>query len=227
LVGCFAIGIPAVILGVSACKTRPDAKDLWFYAPLVGVGFLILVCQNLFYLDVVVSKSAILVWALAGCRLDLDAVVPFEAEFASPHTMAGPWARHCGLSSPCRRPVVPRSQHYYGYGWIDMLNYVSMAQFIADFPLHSSLSDQAFLVVGQSFRYDRIGQSALHAFLMVSSGSDAQQSFGRTIFLSPLFFGFLTMARRFVPPSPVSCLAALAGALSPTVATIHLECFFS
>ena len=110
-----------------------------------------------------------------------------------------------------------------------MINYVAMAQFFADFPFHSNLADQGFLVAAQSFKYDRIGQSVLHSFLMVSSGSDAQQSFGSTIFLSPflMFFGFLTVARRFAPPSPVSYLAALAGALSPTVATVHLECFFS
>ena len=110
-----------------------------------------------------------------------------------------------------------------------MFNYVSMAQFFADFPFHSSLSDQGFLVAAQSLKYDRIGQSVLHAFMMVSSDGDAQQSFGSTIFLSPflMFFGFLTVAGRLIPPSPVSYLAALAGALSPTVATVHLECFLS
>jgi hypothetical protein len=229
LVSCFAIGLPTVVLGVSFCKTRPNAKDLWFYAPLVGAGVIILVCQNLIYVDVVVSQSAILIWALAAAawlwvllsssRRSLLHPVPWPALGLG----AAVYLLHAsGLLSL-------GASNYYGYGWGDMFNYVSMAQFFADFTFHSSPSDQGFLSAAHYYKYDRIGQSVLHSFLMFSSGSDAQQSFGSTIFLSPflMFFGFLTIARRFVLPSAVSHLAALAGALSPTVATIHLECFFS
>src|SRR5450755_1554623 len=229
LVGCFAIGLPAVILGVSCCRTRPDARDVWFYAPLVGAGFLILMCQNLLYVDVVISKSAILVWALAAAGWIWVLSSPVTRNLLRPI----PWPA-LGLGAAvyllhASGLLSLGASNYYGYGWGDMLNYVAMAQFFADFPFHSSLADQGFLVAAHGFKYDRIGQSVLHSFLLVSSGSDAQQSFGSTIFLSPflMFFGFLTIARRFVPPSPVSYLAALAGALSPTVATVHLECFFS
>jgi hypothetical protein len=110
-----------------------------------------------------------------------------------------------------------------------MFNYVSMAQFFADLPFHSNLSDQGYLYAAQYYKFDRIGQSVLHSFVMFSSGTDAQQSFGATILLSPylMFFGFLTVAQRFVGLSSISYLAALAGALSPTVATVHLECYLS
>jgi hypothetical protein len=228
VVGCFAIGLPVVILVASSCTARPDARDVWYYAPLVGVGFLILVCQNLLYLDVVISKSAILVWAVAAAGWIWVLSSPWRRNLLRPV----PWPA-LGLGAVVyllhASGLSLGASNYYGYGWSDMLNYVAMAQFFADFPFHSNVADQDFLVAAHGFKYDRIGQSVLHSFLMVSSGSDAQQSFGSTIFLSPflMFFGFLTIARRFAPPSPVSYLAALAGALSPTVATVHLECFFS
>ena len=66
LTGCFAVGLPAAILGLSHFKTKADAQDLWFYSPLVGAGLVILFCQNLLYLDVPISKSAILVWLLVA-----------------------------------------------------------------------------------------------------------------------------------------------------------------
>jgi hypothetical protein len=229
MIGCFAIGLPATILGVSACKARPDARDVWYYAPLVGVGFVILLCQNLLYVDVIIAKSAILVWVLAAAGWIWVLSSPSKRSLI----LAIPWPA-LGLGAAvyllhASGLLSLGASNYYGYGWSDMINYVAMAQFFADFPFHSNLADQGFLVAAQSFKYDRIGQSVLHSFLMVSSGSDAQQSFGSTIFLSPflMFFGFLSIARRFVLPPRVSYLAALAGALSPTVATVHLECFFS
>src|ERR1700738_5185639 len=66
LISCFAIGLAAVLFGSWLCKTRPDAEDVWFYAPFVGAGVVILVCQNLLYVDVPISKSAGLVWTLAA-----------------------------------------------------------------------------------------------------------------------------------------------------------------
>src|SRR5580692_38469 len=190
MIGCFAIGLPATILGVSACKARPDARDVWYYAPLVGVGFVILLCQNLLYVDVIIAKSAILVWVLAAAgwiwvlssrsKRSLLLPVPWPALGFG----AVVYLLHAsGLLSL-------GASNYYGYGWGDMINYVAMAQFFADFPFHSNLADQGFLVAAQSFKYDRIGQSVLHSFLMVSSGSDAQQSFGSTIFLSPFLMFF-------------------------------------
>jgi hypothetical protein len=212
VVRCFAIGLPVVILGASSCTTRPDARDVWCHAPLVGAGFLILVCQNLLYLDVVVSKSAILVWALAAAGWMWVLLSPSRRSLLRPV----PWPA-LGLGAVvyllhASGLLSLGASNYYWYGWIDMFNYASMAQFFADFPFHSGLSDQGFLVAAHGFKYDRIGQSVLHSFLMVSSGSDAQQSFGSTIFLSPflMFFGYLTIARRFALPSQVSYLASCA-----------------
>jgi hypothetical protein len=228
IVGCFVIGLPAVILGTVFCKRRPNAEDIWFYAPLVGAAVIILICQNLIYVDVTVSRSAILIWGLAAAgwlwvlsssKRSLLRPVPWPALVLG----AVVYLVHAsGL-------LWLGASNYYGYGWGDMFNYVSMAQFFADYSFHSNLSDQGFLVAAQYYKYDRIGQSVLHSFLMFSSGSDAQQSYGSTSFLSPflMFFGFLTIARRFTLPSLMGYLAATAGALSPTVATIHLECFFS
>lgn len=228
-VGCFAVGLPVTILGASWLKTRADARDVWLYSPLIGAASIILICQNLLYLDVIAARSAILVWLLtaAGWVAVLSSApsramlrpLPWPALGlgAAVYLIHGTGLLELGAS------------HYYGYGWYDMFNYVSLAQFFADFPFHSGALDHGYLAAAQHFKMDRIGQTVLHAFLMVSSGADAQQSFGTTILLSPLllFFALLTVARRLVLPPAVGYLAALAGALSPTVATVHLESFFS
>lgn len=229
LISCFAIGLPAVLFGSLLCKTRPDAEDVWFYAPLVGAGVVILACQNLLYIDVPISKSAALVWALAAAGWGWLLTSPSRRSLLRPV----PWlALALGVAVYLVHAsglLALGASNYYGYGWGDMLNYVSLAQFFADFPFHFIPSTQEYLHAAQGLKSDRIGQSVLHSFLMASSWTDAQQSFGTTILLSPslMFFGFLTIARRFVPLSPVSYLAALAGAMSPTIATIHLESFFS
>jgi hypothetical protein len=229
VISCFAIGLPVVLAGFSFCNKRPNAEGCWLYAPLVGAGFVILVGQNLLYADVPTSKSAVLIWLLAAAgwvwlltsssRRSLLRPVPWVALGLG---VAAYLVHAGGLLSL-------GASNYYGYGWTDMFNYVSMAQFFADIPFHSDISGQGYLRAAQSFKIDRIGQSVLHSFLMVSSGTDAQQSFGTTILLSPylMFFAFLTIARRFVGPSPIAYLASIAGSVSPAVATIHLECYFS
>ncbi len=229
MISCFVVGVPITVLGVPGRRTTPDAIDIWCYAPLAGAACIILVCQNLLYADIVVSTSAILVWALAAVGWIWVLTSPSKRRLLHPI----PWPV-LGLGGAvyllhAGGLLSLGASNYYGYGWIDMFNYVSQAQFFAEFPFHSSVSDQGYLIAAQAYKHDRIGQSVLHAFLMVSSGSDAQQSFGTTTFLSPflMFFGFLAIARHFVKSSALSCLAAMAGALSPTVATIHLECFFS
>jgi hypothetical protein len=228
-VGCFAVGVPLVVLGASFLRTTADVRDVWFYSSLVGAAAIILICQNLLYLDVTLSRSAVLVWLLAGAGW--AAVLSSASKRAM--LLPLPWpALVLGAAVYLIHGtglIELGASHYYGYGWYDMFNYVSLAQFFSDLPFHSISNDHGYLVAAQQFKSDRIGQSVLHAFFLVSSGSDAQQSFGTTILLSPflLFFAFLTIARRLTSTSIVAHLAALAGALSPTVATVHLESFFS
>ena len=228
-ISCFAIGLPVMVLGASYIRARTDARDVWLYSPFVGAAAIILICQNLLYLGVTSGRSAVIVWILTAAgwgwllssasRRALLRPLPWLAFGlgAMVYLVHGAGLLQLGAS------------HYYGYGWYDMFNYVSNAQFFADFPFHAHNADQTHLAAAQIYKSDRIGQSVLHAFLMVSSGVDAQQSFGTTILLAPLllFFALLTVARRLALPPVVGYLAALAGALSPAVATVHLESFFS
>ncbi|KZD20651.1 hypothetical protein [Tardiphaga robiniae] len=229
LVSCFAVGVPFVILATSYFRLKAGARDVWIYAPLAGAGLIVLISQNLVYLDVTIAISAVLIWlaAAAAWIYVLSRKTVRVMLFPLPHATLGLglivyFTHGVGL-------VQLGASSYFGYGWVDQFNYTSLAQFFGDFPFHSTAADQGFLQVAQYFKNDRIGQSVLHAFLMVSSGVDAQQSFGPTILLAPflMFFSFLALASRFAAFSPVSCLAALAGALSPAIATIHLEGFLS
>jgi hypothetical protein len=64
--GCFAVGLSVLLLGTSRMRLRPEPGDIWLYAPLVGAAMIILVCQNLLYIDVTSAQSAILVWLLTA-----------------------------------------------------------------------------------------------------------------------------------------------------------------
>src|SRR3954454_1660134 len=190
LTSCFAIGLPVVAAGSLLCNKRLSSASCWFYAPLVGAGFIILVCQNLLYVDFPISRSAVLIWAMAAVgwfwllssasRRSLFRPVPWAALGLGAVTYL---VQAGGLLSL-------GASNYYGYGWGDMLNYVSLAQFLAEFPFHSSFPAEGYLQAAQFFKFDRIGQSVLHSFVMVSSGVDAQQSFGATILLSPYLMFF-------------------------------------
>jgi hypothetical protein len=228
-IGGFAIGVPLIVLGASALGLKPNSRAIWFYAPLAGSGTIILVCQNLLYLDVPVVHSAVLVWlgAAIGWGLVLGAarfrsvLLPLPTiEFGL--GLAVYLVHASGL-------LVLGASHYYGYGWDDMFNYVAQAQFFADWPFHNADITPRFLRAAHLYKQDRIGQSVLHAFMLVSSRTDAQQSFGATILLSPYltYYALRAMGDRLGMSRLSACIAATAGGLTPAIATIHLECFFS
>lgn len=229
LVSCFAIGLPLVVLAASFFRMKCDAWHIWSYAPLAGVGLIILFCQNLVYLDIPVSASSVVIWLLAAAAW---AVVLASASMRSMLFPAPFLALGLGILVYLMHGVgllELGASRYFGYGWVDMFNYTSLAEFLGHYPFHTAATDEGFLQVANYFKNDRIGQSILHAFIMVSAGVDAQQSFAATALLAPclLFFGLLMLARRLTPLSPISYLATLAGALAPAIATIHFEGFLS
>jgi hypothetical protein len=223
----FIIGFPMVSLAARQFEISCTPEQLWAAAPLVGAGAIILICQNLLYLDVRSSYSAVLIWAVIGLGA-INFISKLQSIFASiPWKLIGTgvaiYAIHgSGL-------LVSGASNYYGYGFGDMYNYVATAQFFMDFPFHSAVATQEYLQTGHFYQLDRIGQSVLHAFIASSSGADAQQAFGATILLSPMLIFFslfllgacLGIERRFAYP------AAIIASLSPAVANVHLECFFS
>ena len=225
----FIIGICVATLFAGYLKINHTSEQLWACAPLVGAGAIILVCQNVLYLDVRIQYAAILLWVCVvliavvsigkyGYSLS-KAEIPWKLIL----TGVGVYAVHgSGL-------LVSGVSNYYGYGWVDMYNYVSQAQFFLDYPFSSTIEIQEHLRTAQYFKHDRIGQTVLHAFIAATAGADAQQTFGATILLGPMlvFYSILLLSaswkieRRFAYP------AAVIASLSPAIASAHLECFFS
>ncbi|QFY44483.1 hypothetical protein F6R98_19150 [Candidatus Methylospira mobilis] len=225
----FIIGICVAIPFAGYLKINHTSEQLWACAPLAGAGAIILVCQNLLYLDVRIQYAAILIWvcvvlvAVVSIGKNGYSLANAEVPWKLILTGMGVYAVHgSGL-------LVSGVSNYYGYGWVDMYNYVSQAQFFLDYPYSSTIDIQEHLRTAQYFKHDRIGQTVLHAFITATAGADAQQTFGATILLGPMlvFYSvFLLSAgwgieRRFAYP------AAVIASVFPAIASVHLECFFS
>lgn len=221
------VGFYITNLVVSRLRISCTSEQLWAASPLVGAGAIILICQNLLYLDIRICYAVILIWMCVGLAGVISVI---KSQFS----LSGiPWkliatgfaiyvVHAAGL-------IYSGVSNYYGYGWVDMYNYVSTAQYFIDYPFSSTLNNQEYIRTAHYYMHDRIGQSVLHAFIASSSGADAQQSFGATILLSPMLIYFslfllsvsLGIERRFAYP------AAIIASLSPAIASVHLECFFS
>lgn len=223
----FAVGFCLVNQVVKFLKISCTSEQRWAVMPLVGTGAIILFCQNLLYLDVRIPYSAAVIWvglvlfaiaAAARGRLNLR-----EVPWGLLATGLMVYVVHAsGL-------IASGASNYYGYGWADMYNYVAQAQFFLDFPFSLVTDAHEYVQVANAFKDDRIGQTVLHSFISATAGADAQRTFGATILLSPMLIFFsayllstnLNIQRRYAFPS------AVVASLSPAIASVHLEGFFS
>lgn len=223
----FAVGFCVVDFASRRLKFQLTSDQFWSAVPLVGAGVLILVCQNLLYLDLRVRYSAILVWICVATYLARRlSVFAASRDYFPWKLVATGIAIYLVHGSGL---LVSGASNYYGYGWVDMYNYVSQAQFFVDFPYSSALDTHEYLRTAHFYKHDRIGQSVLHAFVAASSGADAQQAFGATILLSPMliFFALYLLSISMGFKRRFAYSAAIVASLSPAVASVHLECFFS
>lgn len=227
IISVFVVGLCVASLAVKCLKISCTSEQLWVATPLIGTGAIILICQNLLYLDVRIPYSTILIWvSVAIVAIASAARGHFSISNIPWKLMATGVAVYVVHASGL---LVSGASNYYGYGWGDMYNYVAQAQFFIDFPFSTLTDSHEYVRIANVYKLDRIGQSVLHAFITSSSGADAQQTFGATILLSPMLIFFsifllstsLGIQRRFAYP------AAVAASLSPAIASVHLECFFS
>lgn len=225
----FAVGFCVANLATKYLQISCTTEQLWVAAPLVGTGVIILICQNLLYLDIRIPYSVVLIWAGVGLTL-IVSVTKGQFSILNSNIPCGLIATGIAIYIVHASGLLASGvSNYYGYGWVDMYNYVAQAQFFIDFPFSSTVDTQEHLRVAHLYQHDRIGQSVLHAFIASSSGADAQQAFGATILLSPMLIFFslfllstsLGIERRYAYPT------AIIASLSPAIASVHLECFFS
>jgi hypothetical protein len=124
------------------------------------------------------------------------------------------------------------ARFYVGRAWTDMFNYTTWAQFLADVPFHvgwEAAANHPWLVAPISMRWDRSGQSVLHAFFAVTSIHDAKTLFAPTILLGPSLtvLAIYALGQKLGLTKPQAVTAGLASGLLPSLASVQVECFLS
>lgn len=234
-----AAGLPLV----AALRRRALTADDWLLAPFVGLGALVLVLQNLAYLDVPVGRSTpwlwlaialgLVVWvARGGARASLR---------AAPRALLG-LALAAYLAQGLAMFQVG-ARHWVGRLWEDQFSYTGMAQFFLDQPFSldvDAVGQRPWLYrvlrpsLGRFYlpfglKENRVGQSVLQGFHAAGAGGDAKTLFGPTILLGAplLVLGVGLVARRLALEPRAVAAAAWLAALSPAFTLLQLESFLS
>ncbi|MCX5909761.1 MAG: hypothetical protein NTY64_21945, partial [Deltaproteobacteria bacterium] len=223
----FFFGLPlACLLGTKG----KDPEEKWIIAPFLGLSLIVLVLQNLVYLDIPIGRSFLWLWigaALIWVWLWKSGRWPFSpfpllllAVALGAYLIQG-----AGL-------LAAGAEAYVGRAWHDFFNYTAIAQFLTDYPFHSAIQEvqnQPYLFAAIIKKADRIGPSILQGFLAASTGVSAKTAFMPTMFLS----SFLTvlaiygLARKLLLSSKWALLAGAAAGVLPALALVELESFFS
>jgi hypothetical protein len=224
-----AVGVPLRWLLNSR---RPLGILEWIEAPFLGIAAIVLVLQNLAYLDLSVRYTSVLVWILAGAgwagmvrARQLSATLATAPKALFGTALAVYLLQGLGL-------LIVGAKYYVGRAWGDQYNYTVLAQFLVDQRFSTSMQEvgnRPYLANAIDLKWDRIGQSILHSFFAVSSLQDTKTLFEPTILLSPalIVLAMYALARRFGQPHLIALAVAAAAGMLPGIAAIHLESFLS
>jgi hypothetical protein len=192
-----------------------------FFSSTAGIFLAVLIPQNLIYLGVPVRFSAWILFGLAAFQLGRH------------RRRLGGWLRSARsnvdlgalgvviLVTVAFHSVVPVQQgidSYYGKAGIDQINYVFLAEFLKEEPYKTDFQDvglRPWLLMGLSFKHQRIGQSVVTAEISVLSGTDAKRAYAATFifFLAALAICLYFLLREI----GVNSFTAAAGAILPTI----------
>jgi hypothetical protein len=230
LVSVVLIGVPATWL---LSGRRPLGERAWVAAPFLGLAVVVLALQNLVYLDVPLKHSTPFVW--------LGVVLGWLGLWRSrqlPVCLARcPWTVFAAavLVYLIHGLGLLRigAEYYIGRSAYDEIHYDMMAHFFIEEPIHTPLQTGApaymSTVLNLMLHRDRIGQSMLHGFFAVTTGSGAKSLFEPTILLSPalVVLAVYALCRRLRMRGRQALAAATLAGLLPALTLIHLEGFFS
>jgi hypothetical protein len=229
LTATFAAGVPLAWL-LGGCKAL--SRSAWIRAPFVGISGLVLVLQNLFYLDVPVARAAPLLW------LGLAALWVVMCR----RGQLGESFRHCPRALLAAALAVylvhglglfaAGARAYLGRAWTDQLNYTAYAEAAAHLPFSKfaeGRSQQPYLNLALRMKIDRVGQSLLHGLFAVSSRGPVRALLVPIILLMPalVVLAAYALCRRLGLRSASSLLTAVTAGLLPALALMHLEGFLS
>jgi hypothetical protein len=227
--GLFWIGMP--VQWLLGCR-QPLDEDAWLQAPLLGMAAIVLVLQNLVYLDWPIAQTAWIPWVagLIGWVWFLGS----GSLRASIRTVPACLLGAAGLLYLVHGVglLVVGARYYVAEGWLDQFHYVSLAHFFHHFPFSMTLEEigaTPCLAPAITLKGDRIGQSMLHAFFVASSDTSARTMFEPLILLSPALtlLAMYCLGRRLGLDSWRALATAVAVGLLPALTALHLEGFLS
>lgn len=219
---------------LSAFRILSDSEDVWLLSPLVGLSVLIVITQNLVYLDIPIAKTAwctlvlfvgLLIYCLYRNKTSLRSEfshIPYKAYMIAIIVTI----IHGGGY------LVVGAQDYKGYGWIDGYNYTVIAQFLMDYPystFYDKVGNTPSLIAAILHKHERIGQSVFHGFTSVITHQDAGTVYGAVSLVSPflLSLGFWRLTRLLAYSERLQIVTVLAAALTPAVGILQLKDFYS
>lgn len=209
----------------------------WFWCSLGGFCLQALIVQECFYAGISLSIVVCLIALLAGggwllalrhVRHAARAQKQLFAWQAAALFVAGStlWLGQ-GFSLFGRNP-----SHYFGRATHDQVNYVLLAQYLADAPHDLAVWQvglRPWLVKGIIISKQRITQSIVHAELVVLSGQDAQSTYGTLPLFYIVILGMTITAllRVWKAPWKIALLGGIWAGILPAVTRASLDGFLS
>jgi len=230
-----ALGSP-ILFGVPLSWLLQGRKPLdewgWVQAPFLGIAAVVIVLQNLVYLDVPVRLAAPALWLICGMLwLWFVRSTQLRASMAAcPYWVFGAVLLVYALQGVGL--LIVGAKYYVGRAWSDQFSYTVMTQFMADERLSTTaqaFGNQPVLLRAIELKDERIGQSILQAFFAVSSFTDAKTLFEPTILLSPglIVVAIYMLLRGLNLDRRRALLASTLAGVLPSITLLHLESFQS
>lgn len=221
-----AIGLVAA----RATSATAASIDDWLDAPILGIALIVVVLQPIAALGLPVGRSA---WLFSSAVLAGGFVLVRRGRLRGVLASC-PWAA-CGLVAVVLAVHglglgIAGPEAYAGRGWGDQVNYTSITHYVTAYPLgRRPPASDPMASIGYAYSYLRIGQSVVQSYLAVTLGVSPKVVFEPLILLSPALtaLALLATGRVLQMPPAVGVLLAAAGALTPALATLHLESFLS
>jgi len=212
---------------------RPLTELGWVKVPFLGLTTIVLVLQNLVYLDVPIRWSAPFVWGAAGLLwVWLFRSGQLRISFARlPRALylacVLVYLLH-GLGL-----LLVGARYYVGRCWTDEYNYTVTAQSFMEkqyvVPVRDVGSRPDLVRAWFPSHSDRIGAEIVQGFFAVSSGADAKTLFEPTILVGVVLvvLAIYALCRHLRLARGPALATALAAGLLPGLALMHLESFLS
>jgi len=208
---------------------KKQDKDSFLLYPFVGLSLIIILLQNLVYLNIPIKYSSFLLLLFIVSGLIYTSVkqkIKLTEKWLVIIVFISFSLFINGIGY-----FKETAKHYIGYGWIDGYNYTTTAEFLKEYPFKTNYSsiDKPYIVSAIAKKNDRIGQSVYQAFLSSIIFLPANFAYGAVSLLSVVlsFLSFLYIFIKLEFKSFISYCFSFIISILPAVSTIHLENFLS